>query len=98
MQGLVNLYIAELQRRHHKPVRKPLDYPLGHALWMLHEMREDLEGYGYETEDAASDRTWDKFNRWLGFVQGVLWINGVYTIDEMRDQTRPLGKWGLHES
>lgn len=30
----------------------------------------------------------DKANRWLGFVQGVFWIKGIYTIDEMRDHNK----------
>ncbi len=29
-----------------------------------------------------------KANRWLGFIQGVLWSGGVYTIDEMREHNR----------
>jgi hypothetical protein len=29
-----------------------------------------------------------KFNRWLGFVQGCLWAGGVYTLDQLREQTR----------
>jgi len=27
-----------------------------------------------------------KLNRWLGFIQGVLWKEGVYTVDELRAQ------------
>ena len=26
----------------------------------------------------------DKYNRWVGFIQGYLWSNDIYTIDEMR--------------
>jgi hypothetical protein len=26
----------------------------------------------------------EKLNRWLGFVQGALWCNGVFSIDELR--------------
>lgn len=29
-----------------------------------------------------------KAHRWLGFVQGVLWILGDKTIDQMRDDNR----------
>ena len=29
-----------------------------------------------------------KCNRWLGFVQGVLWMSGIYTIDQLRDHVR----------
>jgi len=30
-----------------------------------------------------------KANRWLGFVQGFLWANGIYTIEEMKEHNRP---------
>lgn len=30
----------------------------------------------------------DKVFRWLGFVQGVLFCFGVYTIDQMREHNR----------
>lgn len=30
----------------------------------------------------------DKAMRWLGFVQGVLYCKGVYTIEEMREHNR----------
>ena len=30
----------------------------------------------------------EKAMRWLGFIQGVLWICGIYTIDEMREHNR----------
>lgn len=32
----------------------------------------------------------DKTNRWIGFVQGVMWTKGLIDIDEERDFTRPL--------
>jgi hypothetical protein len=31
----------------------------------------------------------EKANRWLGFVQGVLWTKGFYTIEEMKEHNRP---------
>ena len=30
----------------------------------------------------------EKAFRWLGFMQGVLWCGGVYSIDQMRDDNR----------
>lgn len=45
-----------------------------HCNWMLGEM-----------ELNARDWDGDKLNRWLGFVQGALWMLGVYTIDELRE-------------
>lgn len=41
-----------------------------HALWMLYEM--------------ASIKDENKFNRWLGFVQGILWSEKLATLDELR--------------
>jgi hypothetical protein len=32
----------------------------------------------------------DKTNRWIGFVQGVLYVDGLIDIDTERDFTRPL--------
>jgi hypothetical protein len=26
--------------------------------------------------------------RWLGFAQGVLWAQGIYAVNEMREQNR----------
>lgn len=31
----------------------------------------------------------EKVFRWLGFVQGVLWTNRVYTLTELKDHNRP---------
>lgn len=31
-------------------------------------------------------------NRWLGFIQGTFWSHDVFTIDEMRDHSRPIFK------
>lgn len=59
---------------------------LGHIRWMCQEMLSmisaQLEGYapGTELDRALSE----KANRWLGFVQATLWIDGFYTIDEMK--------------
>lgn len=36
---------------------------------------------GVKMVDAGKE---DKANRWLGFVQGALWMNGFATIEEMR--------------
>lgn len=31
----------------------------------------------------------EKANRWLGFLQGIMWTQNIYTINEMRNQNRP---------
>ena len=27
--------------------------------------------------------------RWLGFIQGVLWVLGVYTLEQLKNHNRP---------
>lgn len=50
---------------------------LQHVNWMLDNMCDNLPTL--DMEKAA---------RWLGFIQGVLWVSNVFTIDEMRDHNR----------
>lgn len=45
-----------------------------HALHMIDEM--------LKMEDPV------KLNRWFGFLQGVMWMLALRTIDELRDETR----------
>jgi hypothetical protein len=85
MLGVVDVYAAELLKRGYSPKRDPgegmpprIDRAARHAAWMLEEMRGFL----------AQDR-WDKANRWLGFVQGLLWSTGIYTIPQMANHNRP---------
>lgn len=49
-----------------------------HLLSMFQKMRQL----------AAEERT-EKLMRWLGFVQGVLWVRGYYSIDELKAHNAP---------
>lgn len=48
-----------------------------HVLWMLGEIPELLATYKRE-----------KAMRWLGFVQGVLWSMGIYSIVDLKEDNR----------
>ncbi|KKN88865.1 hypothetical protein LCGC14_0244720 [marine sediment metagenome] len=48
-----------------------------HAKWMLDKIEE------FVAEDKLG-----KANRWLGFVQGIFYSFGTYTINQMRDHNR----------
>lgn len=52
---------------------------LGHLRWMIKRML---------SPDWGSDEI--KTNRWLGYIQGVLSAHRVFSILDLRDQTRPL--------
>ena len=50
---------------------------LDHIRWMLAKIEEFL----------VEDRK-EKANRWLGFIQGVLWSKGICTIDELKGHNK----------
>jgi hypothetical protein len=68
------------------PLSGPFDKPptprkaLAHTAGML----DKIEAFVKEGTPEA----WDKANRWLGFLQGVFWVQGIYTLDQMRDHNR----------
>lgn len=73
---------------------------MSHAHGMLDQMEKFLNTFEEsrrpvdvtrpfgDVEDEDGDAAWDKFNRWLGFMQGVFWFHGDYTLDMMRDHNR----------
>ena len=81
----------------HLPKTKgPLDRPpapreaMSHLHGMLDKMDEFLDEWDNPMRDIYEDPmgSWEKFNRWLGFVQGVFWINGTFTLNQMRTHNR----------
>ena len=52
-----------------------------HLRAMIPEMREMLA-------DSTQDRT-EKCMRWLGFIQGVLWTVGDFTLEDLKNHSRP---------
>ena len=43
-----------------------------------------------EAIENAHEYPFDKMCRWMGFVQGVLAVQGIIDVDKERDYTRPL--------
>jgi hypothetical protein len=81
--SVMKMYRVELVK--HKAVRAGADKlvwsgcgecRLCHVKWMLMEMM------------AWGPERLGKMFRWLGFIQGVLWAEGVYTIEEMKEHNR----------
>lgn len=62
---------------------------LEHAAWMCEEMIRRIDAS--EGTAIDQDALRGKVNRWLGFVQGILWITGTRTIKQMRDDSRTPG-------
>ena len=70
-------YVKLLKEMGHNPIENP-DKPLDHCAWMSQKTIELIE-------EGASDR---KIGTWLGFVQGVFYSDGIFTIDDMRNHNR----------
>lgn len=49
---------------------------LSHTMWMCEQ--------GIEFANKGTQKDIEKAMRWLGFIQGMLYYTGHYTIDEMR--------------
>ena len=80
LQQVLAIYRTRLE--HFQPERqpghwapKPLEVRL-HIRWML----DEIEKFGPEDHDKAQ--------RWLGFIQGALWADGVFSIDQMREHNK----------
>lgn len=83
-------YLARLQGAGAVPVSTSLSDPrpspqaqMDHAAWMCVEMERMHATGSMETQHGI-----EKAMRWLGFVQGVLWASGVYSIEDMKDDNR----------
>ncbi len=86
VKQVVVAYQARLSKEGYQPVqidfnRTTSDFPrsrqLEHVAWMCSEIQRALDAG--EREQAM---------RWLGFTQGVLWAQGVYAVNELREQNR----------
>lgn len=88
VRAIVEFYDAHLQNVG-VPVRKlPLAPEVArrvgeapewqHLRYMFEEMRKMI----------SEGRT-EKAMRWLGFVQGVLWTTGAFSLDDLKNHSRP---------
>jgi hypothetical protein len=83
---VVAAYQARLSKEGYQPSRIDFDrttasFPrsrqLEHVAWMCTEIQAAL---------AAGER--ERAMRWLGFTQGVLWAQGVFAVNELKEQNR----------
>lgn len=83
----VNRYIQVLVAKGIKPRDGTIDgteTSLAHVLNMCYILRNNIKpltGTGFSV---------DKFSRWLGFIQAILIVNKITTVENERNVTRPL--------
>lgn len=56
--------------------------------WEGNTQLTHAQGMCAQILDLIKDDEREKAMRWLGFLQGVLYCNGIFTIDEMREHNR----------
>lgn len=78
--AILTMYGKKLDREGGSFPHENLSIPLQHVKTMIPK-----------TIDFFRHNRREKGFRWLGFIQGVLWTQGVYTIDEMKNHNRPDG-------
>jgi len=85
---VITLYRQKLESLNIKKNRYPIDkllplfFPRQRALEHCHQMLDTME------EFVREDRM-DKAFRWLGFVQGVLWVCRLTPVAELKEHNRP---------
>lgn len=57
------------------------DTLLGHCLAMLDDM-----------DKFVDEGRMEKVFRWLGFMQGVLWVLGLYSLEDLKNHNKPSDK------
>ena len=85
--AVLRFYDEKFTKWEPQQTSKTLDGPVGmgrgvkHTRWMVQEMIRRIEEDN-ETSPGQADR-------WIGFIQGVLWTHGLYSIADMAGHNVP---------
>ncbi|HUC88977.1 MAG TPA: hypothetical protein VMR49_03025 [Candidatus Paceibacterota bacterium] len=80
VQGVIDLYRLKFEELGIKRE----DYPHGKLLDTEEKGLEHCYGMLEEMEKFMEENRMDKVFRWLGFIQGVLWSQKIYTIADLK--------------
>jgi hypothetical protein len=58
-----------------------------HLVWMCDQIIAEAKNLN-SMPIRPHRETMEKYNRWLGFVQGALWVIGDYKIEELKSDNR----------
>ena len=67
-----------VEKQKHLPTLAPTERE---ALAHCYAMLDEMEGF-------IRENRMDKTFRWLGFIQGTLWVSGVFTLEELKTHNR----------
>jgi len=81
-----NMGIGKIDYPHDNFVNSPASTILGIEVKVPTTVHlEHCNGMLFKMEEFVKEGRMEKVFRWLGFVQGVLWSNGIYTLNELRN-------------
>jgi len=66
-----------------------VDYPHDGFLNHVEIGLDHCHGMLNKMVEFVNERRMEKVFRWLGFIQGVLWSNRVYTLVDLKNHNRP---------
>jgi hypothetical protein len=92
VRSVVKRYRAYLSLAGDQPELANFDLPptRGEAVRHMLNMCDGMDGMLDKVVDppcftAESEEAWQKVHRWVGFMQGVLWAHGSFSMNEMRE-------------
>lgn len=91
IKGVVGLYDIKLGEMGYQAERCDgkcaiAEVRLKHVRWMCQEICRMLsDPTNMDLDDGQ------KIHRWLGFIQGVFFTDGIFSIQEMKEHNRPGG-------
>lgn len=79
-------HLRQTLQRYHKDLKKRgYEEKRNDVAETVDEMMNHLCWMASYAQNFLNDQDQDKAHRWLGFIQGVCWAKGVFTIKEMRE-------------
>jgi len=68
---------------------EPADYPHGLMLDSPHSVLAHCAGMLGKIREFVKEGRIEKAFRWLGFMQGCLWVTGYYSLEDLMNHNRP---------
>ena len=82
---IVEVYRKFFEERHIKKI----DYPHDKLLMSKIEGLRHCHGMLDKIVEFVREGKKEKACRWLGFIQGYLWGQGIYTLNNLKNHNRP---------
>ena len=73
----------------------PIDYPHDERVTYRADILSHCHGMLDQMEEFVRQGRMEKAFRWLGFIQGCLWSQGCYVLEELKNHNRPDTKEGV---